>query len=800
MKKIIFLLLFALSVHLPVFTKGHEHPKYMHTPLCFVKNNGQVKDQDGKERNDIQYKLSASSGLNIFIGNGSLHYQFSKPNIFPCEKPYSHKKGVCEEIEPTQFDMYRLDVMLEDANPQALIITGEQQAYNEHYYCTKNHEINQVAKAFNLITYKNIYRNIDWVLYIKEGHLEYDFVVHPGGNVSDIKIRYDGATKLQKNNFGITAITPMGKISEGRLHSYVRNDGSEVACNFTRHDNYLGFRVANYSGTLVIDPMLEWGTYFGGDNARGQAVACTGPGSVYIGGYTTSPVNIATSGAYQTTYSGGDDAFLAKFDSSGAIIWATYYGGSGNDEVFGLAADSLGNVYLAGLTTSTNGIATSGAYQSNYGGGIGDAFLAKFSSAGALQWGTYYGGSGSDVCKGVCCDKAGNVYITGYTYSTDSIATAGAYKTSGGGDAVDGYIAKFNGAGTILWATYYGGSDDDEPTGIACDNSGDVYITGGTSSTDSISTPGAYQVNYESYDDDAFLVKFNSLGALQWGTYYGANGSNGVQGIACDGAGNVYITGSTSCTDSMATPGAHQTVLTGAANAFLAKFNAAGAIQWGTYYGSGGDGGNSLSLNNAGDVFMTGSTTSTIGIATPGAYQGIYAGGQDAFLTLFNSAGSLLWATYYGGAGSDDGRGVACDTQGNVYVTGTTTSTSGIVTHGAYDTVYGATSLNVNAFLAKFDTSSVSPGSTKQLLKQSASFNIYPNPANDLLCISWQGISGTLLHLNILSMTGQQLYSSELSSLSVSAVIPVTTFPDGSYICILQSGSCRYYNKFTIKR
>src|SRR5205807_2269372 len=155
-------------------------------------------------------------------------------------------------------------------------------------------------------------------------------------------------------------------------------------------------------------------------------------GSIYIIGRTLSATGIATSGAYQTSNAGNFDVFLAKFSSSGSRTWATYYGGSDDDEGYGVSIDGSGNVYVTGNARSTSGIATSGAYQTSYKGGfvLGDAFVSKFSNSGSLIWATYYGGSNDDLGNGICTDASGNIFISGYTSSSNGIATSGAYQTS----------------------------------------------------------------------------------------------------------------------------------------------------------------------------------------------------------------------------------------------------------------------------------------------------------------------------------------------------------------------------------
>jgi hypothetical protein len=392
----------------------------------------------------------------------------------------------------------------------------------------------------------------------------------------------------------------------------------------------------NFVAKFSITGALQWGTYYGGSALENSinAISVDNSGNVYITGLTQSPSGIATPGAYQTVYSGYGDVYLAKFNTSGTMQWSTYYGGSAFDAGYGVATDAAGNVYITGETASTSGIATSGAYQSTT-AGSGDAFIAKFTSAGAIQWATYYGGSSGDRSSAISVDGAGNTYIVGYTGSSSSIATLGAYQTAIAG-ANDVFLAKFNGSGAIQWASYYGGAAEDEGNSITTDISGNIYITGLTASTSGIATLGAYQTVFGGVND-VFLAKFNTSGAIQWSTYYGGSDDDEGYSVAFDGAGNLYMTGLTQSTSGIATSGAYQVTTGGDGDAFLTKFNTSGAIQWASYYGgSGYDYGNGVTTDNFGDVYITGYTTSTSGIATLGGYQTTLVGGNNALLAQFN--------------------------------------------------------------------------------------------------------------------------------------------------------------------
>jgi len=401
--------------------------------------------------------------------------------------------------------------------------------------------------------------------------------------------------------------------------------------------------IFGFATITMAQNVRAWGTYYTGTGQvwpngedRGQACITDAAGNVYMVGFTSSNSDIATAGAHQTVYAGGPivfgtggyDAFLVKFNSSGVRQWATYYGGSQDDMGISCAVDASGNVYMIGSTSSTSGIATAGAHETT----INDGFLVKFNSNGVRQWGTYFEGNGN-ACT---TDASGNIYIVGLTNSTSGIATAGAHQTvmSGSGDA---FLVKFNSSGVKQWGTYFGGASSGASgmeKGLSCatDALGNVYMVGQTPSTSGIATTGAHQTIYGGGSCDAFLVKFNSSGVMQWGTYYGGAGVDIGYSCATDASGNVYMSGGTQSTSGIATSGAHQTTIN---DAFLVCFNSSGVRQSGTYYGGIK---NVCTTDASGNVYMTGYTQSNSGIATTGAHQAVNgnSGYSDAFLVKFN--------------------------------------------------------------------------------------------------------------------------------------------------------------------
>jgi len=630
----------------------------------------------------------------------------------------------------------RADLVLTGSNPNAQIIASDQQEYYENFYTTGNVDSGITnVHTYKTLTYKDIYPNIDMILNCRAPGMEYSFIVYPGGKVSDIQMQWVGIEGIKTlKNLNIEYSCALGKMEESAPYSFVsagpvgadprvrpgpaaEKHGADtrirpytafpkIESQFVLKNNRVGFNVGRYdeSKILVIDPTLIWGTYYGGSGINGYApanagvgVSSDGKGNVYMAGTTMSGSDIATSGAYQTLFSGWHNAFLAKFDSSGALKWATYVGGSDYSDGYGVATDGFGNVYITGLTTSDSGVATSGAYQTSDGGainssGANDAFLAKFDGKGKILWGTYYGGPKYDYATAVTTDGLGNVYITGITSSLSGIATAGAYMVSY--TAINNevtFVAKFDSSGSLQWGTYFGGGSTDS-YGIACDGTGNVYITGNSYDDSLITTNGAYQTKGAGLGD-AFLAKFNGSGKIQWATYYGGPNEEHCNSVATDRFGNIYITGLTASSTGIATRGAYQASFIGPSysdDGFLAKFNSYGAIQWATYYDE-----NktilSVATDRPGNVYIT----------------GVFNIDGNAFTTFvagFSSAGSLQWETTCGEASGNvftQGSGIAADRTGNIYVTGLTSSNSKIATSGAYQT-YNSAGNGGDAFLIKF--------------------------------------------------------------------------------------------------
>lgn len=391
----------------------------------------------------------------------------------------------------------------------------------------------------------------------------------------------------------------------------------------------------NASGTPV------WATYYGSTgNEVAEHIAVDKVGNVYICGNTTSTSGF-TSGGFQNTYGGGSsgDAFLVKFDAAGNRKWATYYGGAGGDFGNGVAVDLSCNVYLAGNTNSPTNIA-SGGYKNTLSGSL-DSFLAKFDSSGNRIWGTYYGGFGSE--EGVCVitDSTGNVMLGGLTTSTTGISSSGFQNTYGGGPA-DAFLAKFNSSCGLIWGTYYGGSQNESAQSLSVGPGGNIYMGGYTTSTNGIAAGGFQNTKGTGALDDAYLVKFSPSGARLWGTYYGGSNIDIGRGTNTDPSGNVYMVGWTKSTSGMASGGFQNTYggsSGGSDNGFLVKFGPTGNRICATYYGDESMIFYDVATDVSGNLFATGFTSDTTGIAS-GGFQNKIGGKLDMVLVKFTSFGT----------------------------------------------------------------------------------------------------------------------------------------------------------------
>jgi hypothetical protein len=584
--------------------------------------------------------------------------------------------------------------------------------------------------------------------------LEYDFVVSPGGDPKVIRLALSGPQQAYLDSQGDLVLEEKGgqALFKAPLVYQVRNGRRErVDSRFILTGNrQVGFEVPSFDATqpLVIDPVLDYSTYLGlGGNDYGDAIAVDAGGNAYVAG-TTSGKFPTTTGAYQPSFGGGNDAFVVKLNPSGTgLLYSTYIGGSGYDQGSGIAVDSGGNAYITGTTTG-DFPTTNGAYQTSFSGSQA-IFATKLNPSGnGLVYSTYIGTANTGG-SGIAIDGDGDAFITGYALA-GLPTTSGAYQTTFSGTE-DAFVLKLNPAGTgLVYSTYLGGSGYAWGSGIALDGSGSADVLG-TANAGFPTTSGAYQAGYGGGMYDCFIAKLSFSGsALLYSTYLGGSGNDEPGGIAINPAGYVFVAGSTDG-NFPTTGGAYQTTYGGGtADSFVVKFNFSGnGLVYSTYLGGSGDNrACGLAIDANGNAYVTGFTDSSAFPTTSGAYQTNYGSngsGANVYLVELNQSGSgLLYSTFLGGSGTDMSAGIALDHSGNVYLTGQTGSPNFPISSGAPQTVYVSPT---DVFVSKFDASAFyTPTNTP---------TVTPTPTNTYT-ITWTGtptFSPTLTYTPTITFT-----------------------------------------------
>lgn len=382
---------------------------------------------------------------------------------------------------------------------------------------------------------------------------------------------------------------------------------------------------------------LVYATFLGGDGwERGNAIVVDGTGTVYLTGATRSADFPTTAGAFDTTYNGYTDAFVAKLSPDGrTLVYGTFLGGSSTwwDVGTGIAVDGEGAAYVTGYTGSADFPTTEGAFDPAINGGD-DAFVTKLNMAGsALAYSTFLGGSGFDTGSGIAVDGGGAAIVTGYTESANWPATPDAFDPSPNGNG-DAFVARLAADGSDLdYGTFLGGSDEDRADALSVGGDGTATVTGATQSADFPATPGAFDTSYNG-GGDAMVARLAADGAdLVYATFVGGSAKDWAKGIAVDGEGAAYLTGGTMSPDFPTTAAAFDRSYNGggaySGDALVAKLKPDGsALVNATFLGGGDDdSGQAIAVDGEGAATITGSTLSAGFPTTAGAFDRSYNGG-----------------------------------------------------------------------------------------------------------------------------------------------------------------------------
>ena len=517
--------------------------------------------------------------------------------------------------------------------------------------------------TYGQIRYKNVYRGIDLIYYGNGRQLEYDFAIAPNADPQQIRFEVKGANQTRVSDDGSLILATAGgelRFQAPVVYQESQGQRTPVVGGYVLDDaNHVSFRLSEYDSqkALIIDPVLVYSTYLGGSgDEQVGGIAVDGTGSVYVVG-TTDSSDFSLS-AIGSSVAGSNQVFVAKFDATGKnLVYADYLGGSNDDYGYGIAVDGSGRAYVTGSTASSN-FPLVHALQGTYPGGF-NAFISKISTDGStLMYSTYFGGNGSDIPTGVTTDNSGNLIVAGYTSSTN-LPVANAYQST------------------------------------VSPNLGGMY--GNYGFITKVSPDGSTLVS-STYFGGSANVAFNCGGTPCW-----PQPSTTITAMAADANGNIYLTGTTNTYDLPVTQGAYLTTNSTQMNTsvgFVSKFSAAGSLQYSTYlYGGSGlpVGMSGIAVDTTGSAYVTGvalsdgtfpvTSTSICNPSTDG-YACSYA-----FVTKFDPLGSSLsYSTFLGANNSALPQAIVVDSNRNAYVLGVT-STNAFNTVNALEPFSGGNDL-----------------------------------------------------------------------------------------------------------
>ncbi len=570
------------------------------------------------------------------------------------------------------------------------------------------------------IVYEGLYPGIDLVYSGGEDALKGTFVVAPGADPESIRWRHRGASQVALRQREL--VISVGE--DGAARSLIEREpvawqeiggkrpGAKpvpgplgpVRVRYVVHeDGSVGFAVGRYDATrpLIIDPTLDYGTYFGGsgfDASFGVAFDCDN--HLYIAGVTDSPDFPEPSPSPGRTLSGDRDVFVTKLDLSktGAdqLVYTTYLGGTGREHVYGMEVDCSGRAYVVGYTESEDLATTGNALQQDYGGGFSDGMAIQLDAAGASHYVSYLGGAGFEELVQVAVGDDGLMVAVGFTDSFDFPTSDDPLQAAkaGVGESRDAVVSVLDpaasGAASLVYGTYYGGADTEEGYGIDVAD-GIVYFAGNTNSDDLMVKHPIQATNKGGDYGDAFLAKLDPTASgddqLLFATFLGGSGGEISAGVAAGGSGNVYWSGATGSADFPTTAAEPPPYGGGDWDAFLAKVDTTvPSLTYATRVGGVGDEViRDIIFDASGNAYVTGGTGSE-DFPTVDPIQATYEGGvapeedlnwygpADAIVAAFDATGAMTFGTYLGGSGAEIGLGIARDGLGNVYVAGGTRS------------------------------------------------------------------------------------------------------------------------------
>ncbi|MBK9248858.1 MAG: SBBP repeat-containing protein [Ignavibacteria bacterium] len=617
---------------------------------AFVENKGQWNSTAGF--------LSQFPGMNVWVTPSGFVMDVNTPysqNVQPRDK--STRKTISSGGSIGQV------VSMEFTGAQSAKMRGETvtAGVNNYLIGIDPTKWKQNVRGYTSLVMEELYPGINTKCYERNGTFRYDLICAPKSDISLIRLLVTGANGLILSESGDVNIqTQLGDLIMGKPVAYqvINHKTITVECQFRVTESSIGFNVGTYNKDyeLIIDPPV-FSTLLGGNlDDVAKAITVDTNKSAYITGETNSVNFPTTTGAYKTS-SRSKDSFVSKFTPSGTgLVYSTYIGGdNGSDNSTGITVDDLGHAYITGFSSSKDFPTTDGSVVKNLDAGS-DAFVLKLKPDGTgFIYSTLIGGRNDDFGNSIVINKIGEAVFCGYTAiinsKSDFPITTGAFQTIAAGGALDGFVTKLDPSGKILSSTLLGGDGDDYVRAVTMDVTGAVYCTGETISQN-LTFPTSPQAIQRAHQGsfDCFVSKFTKrLDTLAYSTILGGQGDK-----------------------------------------------------------TGDDRGTSIAVDIGGFAYVTGFTSSPkfITTATPLAYDTTFNGNYDAFVLKLNLDGSRLeYSTFIGGAGYDEGNGIAIDACGAAYITGRTYSPTYPVTSNAIDTNYHSFGTDTSdSFITKFNS------------------------------------------------------------------------------------------------
>lgn len=685
---------YSIGVYSSIPSAKTSIPAKNYTPSSLVKNSfthligfrenkGQIIDTKGRPRNDIRYVYYGNQ-FSIYFTQNSVYYVFDKREKQSNEKSLKVSANHSDEHEhdtKIKSSYHRVQHRYINANKSVEITADKPFPNKERYYYPQCPDGVQ-AGVFGRITYKNIYRNIDAVYSVTHNGIKTEYVVNKGGNPNDIQIQSDGQNDVVlKSDGALKFRTSLGDFSDSKPISF--QSTRPIKTRYRLIDNVISFRVSAYdtNQVLIIDPEQTW-AYFVGGKGEDQLsrVVIDKDRNIIAVGRTASRAFPVRNGAYQT-YRGGDyDAVCMKFDPSGSILWATYFGGSQReielDNHCALTVDNTGSIVFTGCTNSDDLPVTQSAFQNKRATTNYDAMIVKLSSNGVVQWATYCGGNDTDDAFGITNDERNNIYVTGMTASPvfPVVTNAPILRTLNSRfSGRDAYVMKITPAGSPEWLRFIGGSRDDWGFGIVSDKNGTTYTTGYTQSNDRDFTVGNVEQNFFAGKEDGFITKVNPIGDIEWSTWYGGKDIDILYDITIDSSRtrpNITVCGETRSSNLPRKFPYENDNIVGDEDGFVAQFSDGGTLNWLRYIGGRTtERFRSIATDPDFNIVVTGETNSE-DMPILGGFQPRKNGGQDCYIAKLSRDGRIEWTSYLGGKFSDTPSEVALDKSSSIVLCG----------------------------------------------------------------------------------------------------------------------------------